>query len=998
MSTEASPPAAHSSPSEPSALLRALVAILTIAFLVKPYLLDNELVHDGRKMATRHEVLSQVPAEPGRITETLTTSWWGDLDPNSGLYRPISSFVLGLAGIVSGESYDVGDSAKEDRLGQLAMPYKLFALALKVICALLVIELAWLYLGNSSAAIAAGLLFATLPVHGEVLFDVVGIAELLAAAFGLAAWAAWLRGTEPDGTKPLQLGLCAGLVFLASLSKESAFALPLVFFLGDLGRGTGGLKRALAGIPGHVLLAIVLLGSLALRYAVLGSLTPDYNATIALVNPLADADFATRAMNGLRLLALSFPAMLGYQTLSSNGGYSVDYSFSQIEALPAFAPANLIAVGVLTAGVVLAFVLMRKMPRTAALFLAAIGALLLTSNVFFVSGTAYGDRLLFFASASFVMMIGGLLGRLGMVGVVAALALSLSGGAYTWQRSGDWSNSFDLWKVTAKETATDSALAHFNLGVSQATEGLDSFARQEFNRTLELYPGFVDARMALAQLDSNDDQRYTEHLRAALETMFERDNYTWSKEQTREIARPSILLELLTQRMAIEPGLDPAGHLAWLDEVSAKGYESPYIVHRRADTLRGMGRLEEAESELRRSIAIAPTPSAVGGLVRFLRLSGRSEEASELLDEHLALLEETREQTDGAYLEFLLIRAETELASSPAQALKSAEQVLALEPQGESRLRALTLRAQATLDVAPNEVVANAKAARSATNDLISGLQAFPFDSPSSEVAVSMLGTLLPKQGNEQARGVLEAALENRESPSMRSLLGSVYYRLGDHERAATQFELALAGFTEPDASSEVASVWTEVRLLQLHNLSQLDTPEAQAQILSLLDEDRASAGDRGLHVRRNWFAAQGQFSSAREAIQGLSTTLSSNEIQPMLGLMDHMEGLHQRLAVDPDDVEALSNLAFNEKQLQARPQALEHARRAVELSEGASDEDRALRLLLLSRTLADAKGPEAGLDPLRQALKLTQVSSEGRSQIERELAVLEALLDTASS
>ena len=57
--------------------------------------------------------------------------------------------------------------------------------------------------------------------------------------------------------KPRELGLCLVFTLLASLSKESAFALPLVFFFTDVGRtgraGAGGfadgLKRALGRLP-----------------------------------------------------------------------------------------------------------------------------------------------------------------------------------------------------------------------------------------------------------------------------------------------------------------------------------------------------------------------------------------------------------------------------------------------------------------------------------------------------------------------------------------------------------------------------------------------------------------------------------------------------------------------------------------------------------------------------------------------------------------------------
>ncbi|MEO0652736.1 MAG: hypothetical protein AAFZ65_18830, partial [Planctomycetota bacterium] len=248
MTSTASPNVDAPTPERPSGLIQALIALLCLASLATPFLagssrtsdsVGNELVLDGRLLMTDHEVLSEVPEHPGRLFETLTTPWWGNLFPDQQLYRPLSSLTLGLAGAVSGERYD------PDSPGMSVLPYKAFALALKIICALLVLQVATTLLGSARRGAIAGVLFATLPVHGEAIFDVAGIAELLSAALGLASWHFWLSAGDQPLKRPGALGASALLLFLAIHAKESAYALPLVFLVADMGRASSGWSPAL---------------------------------------------------------------------------------------------------------------------------------------------------------------------------------------------------------------------------------------------------------------------------------------------------------------------------------------------------------------------------------------------------------------------------------------------------------------------------------------------------------------------------------------------------------------------------------------------------------------------------------------------------------------------------------------------------------------------------------------------------------------------------------
>ena len=122
----------------------------------------------------------------------------------------------------------------------------------------LVLALASLVL-TAAGAVVAALWFAVQPVHVEVVANVVGRAELLAAAGYLVAVLAYLRigddaADAPRGARSvaLVLAVLAGAA-VAFGAKEHALTLPAVLVLADLvalaraRRGRG--ARACAGTP-----------------------------------------------------------------------------------------------------------------------------------------------------------------------------------------------------------------------------------------------------------------------------------------------------------------------------------------------------------------------------------------------------------------------------------------------------------------------------------------------------------------------------------------------------------------------------------------------------------------------------------------------------------------------------------------------------------------------------------------------------------------------------
>lgn len=991
----------------PSALERALVALVALAALVWPYLWDRQsgsadavgvaLAHDGLRLITGHEVLSQIPAQPSRLLDTLTTSWWGRLDPGQALYRPLSSFVLGLGALIAGEPYDPAAP------GMGAVPFKLFSIALKVISALLLVELASWVLRRRRYALIAGLLFAALPVHGEALFDVVGVAELLATAFSLGALILWVRLGDRPFSDPVKLTGAALLTLLASLSKESAFVLPLVAFCLDLalardGGFGAGLSAALRKLPAQAALLLALALSLALRFAVLGSLSPDYPAETALVNPLVFEDFGTRFMNAARVLASSLPLLIGLNRLSGNWDYSADYSASQIPVLPAFALPNLIGLALLALALAAPLLLFRRCRTRAALFLALLASTLLTSNLLFPIGTLFGERLLFFPSAFAVLFLAPFLGRLGRAGVALALALSLGGVYWTIQRAGHWLDPMSLWSYTANKSSPNSALAQFNLGIANLQKESRGFAELYFQKATEKYPGYADSWAALASVRADDPSGSASALKKALDVRLEQAGYRYQPGAALAPTSIPVLLEGLTQLQAINPRLDPEGHLEFLEGLEARGYQSPYVALRRAETLRALGRLEEADQAYARGLEIEVTPSGVGAYARFLRLSGRDDEAAALFQRHLALLEaETAKSGSDTLLriEYLLGRGDAELAKEPAKALASAESALALSPTGETLLRGLLLRSQARLDLPAQDAVEMAQRISGVVEDLRRGLQAHPYDSRETRAAASILARLLPSQGNKEAISLLSGLVAGQQdTPTLRLSLGQVLMRDGRFQEAATQFELSAQGLLRKAGDPLSDEAYIQARTGELFALRAAATPEATGQLEARLGEEAARQTPQAEAVRANFLAATGDFPGARAALEALRSRVAAPaQVQPFVQRIERLEALAALPKPSPAELAEQASLRLS----------ILDTRGAAELAQGAAQaaaqapvELRAQVLLLWSQCLEAASGPEAALAPLEEAGALPGLAPQLAGSIDQARRRLQALLGKA--
>lgn len=149
------------------------------------------------------------------LTGIFTSDYWG-AGEKSGLYRPISILSFALNRMVFGP----------DAWGYLIVNLLLHAIVAYLLFLLLIqfqrsLPVAWL----------AAAIFAVHPYHGEVVAELVGRSELLAAGFGLTTLLL-LQERSPDF-----LPLALGSYLAALLSKEHAVALLAIVPICELYNG-----------------------------------------------------------------------------------------------------------------------------------------------------------------------------------------------------------------------------------------------------------------------------------------------------------------------------------------------------------------------------------------------------------------------------------------------------------------------------------------------------------------------------------------------------------------------------------------------------------------------------------------------------------------------------------------------------------------------------------------------------------------------------------------
>lgn len=316
--------------------------------------------------------------------------WWPSF--SSSLFRPLTTFTFWFEYSFLG-------------YGKHPIGYQLGNAAMHLGVVMLVFTLARRLRLGERAAWAGAALFAVHPVGTEVIPNIVGRSDLLAAGAVLGGLLAYLAAIERDsvGARWRLFGVSGICAVAGILVKESAVVLPaLVFWHGLLRwrewREGGPARKAWQAdaVRAVLVFAPALLGCFAIRWWF--TRDPGVAEHPFIDNPLVIEGFWTARLSALGIWGMQL------RTLFLPLELSIDYSFNAISAadLPFgnatawWGWATLLVFSAVTVGLVF----WRKRPSGVAfLFGAYLLAMLPTSNVLILIGSIRADRFHYLPSA-----------------------------------------------------------------------------------------------------------------------------------------------------------------------------------------------------------------------------------------------------------------------------------------------------------------------------------------------------------------------------------------------------------------------------------------------------------------------------------------------------------------------------------------------------------------------------------------------------------------------
>jgi tetratricopeptide (TPR) repeat protein len=570
-------------PLEPRTRSVPVVAIVAAALAVLVYAnsLGNGLVYDDVVVVATNEA-ARDPLALGTIFGT--PSWFAAGSPTIA-YRPFTTWTFALDFAVHGLhpfGYHLVNVVLHGAVSALVVLVGVaFGLALPV-------------------AGLAGALFAVHPVHTEVVANVVGRAELLAAAFALLALLGVRRTAAGPGGILGALGVVAAYG-LAVLSKEHAIALvvilPLAQLLADRSGRAVGRRLGAARLVLYAGLVAVTVGYLVLRTRALGGVVGAEHAVQFWMNPAASAPAELRVMTALHVLALACWRLVMPFRLAA------DYSFREIPVAASVMDPGVIAGGVVAVALAGLAVALWRRSRPGLIWLAL--ALLswgIVSNLVLPIGTIFGERLLYLPSVGFCLLAAMALVRpvhepRPALVAVAALAL-VAWGVRTVVRNAVWRTDLAFAEQLVRD-APESAHAHHVLGTTYSQLGRDDEALREFDRALRILPEDVASLYNAG-------------------VIYQRGN------------KLAEALAVFSRVTAIDPGYFPA----WINRASAGNQlqqfdqaldAADHAIAVRADVpnahvvrgfaLRGLERHADARAAFEEALRLAPTmPEALLGL------------------------------------------------------------------------------------------------------------------------------------------------------------------------------------------------------------------------------------------------------------------------------------------------------------------------------------------------------------------------------------------------
>jgi protein O-mannosyl-transferase len=505
-----------------SLTLKLSLLLGVITFLVYANTLNNGFVLDDSMVYSQNKIVNQGFDGISELFKTPRLKGFGYLKNEN--YRPLSLVMFAI---------EVGAFGLNPAVGHF------FNVLYFSICVILL----FLFLNTlfekqkTAVAFIASLLFAVHPIHTEVVSNIKSLDEIfcfLFAFLSLNILAAYIKSG-----KVWQLAAGLFTLFLSYLSKETVVTflgiIPLVFFFyikqknnieaapsSDEPIVTNKLKafindnfRAIIMTAGMLVVTGIYL---AIRHVILS----DYGASTAAVefidNALVGApDLATRIATAMFTMGMYVKLLFIPHPLIS------DYGYNSMPYVGFGNPWVLLSVAIyLGAGIagIYRFVKFRK-DYWAFAILFYMATIALFSNIFFLMGSAMGERFLFFASVGFCMLVAlaiekwilksnhtfdSFVNNKLALGITVLLCISFS--YLTFARNKEWVDNSTMFKADLLKSPNNGRLNYYvgNELVENVSGAEKDTAKRRailnegitcLKKAIEIFPKYTDAHTEL---------------------------------------------------------------------------------------------------------------------------------------------------------------------------------------------------------------------------------------------------------------------------------------------------------------------------------------------------------------------------------------------------------------------------------------------------------------------------------------------------------------------
>lgn len=466
--------------------------------------LPNGYVYDGKAIVRN----SPKVTAPGQWRTIWTTDYWSEAADTwlerDLLYRPVAL-----------TSY----RAVHTLFGERAAAQHAANILLHALASLLIVRLCRALGGDGRAALIAGGVFAVLPIHTEVVANIVGRADILATLGVIGAALCHRRSMLADGNLAIARWRIAAavLAFLAMGAKESGVAVLPVVVLMDVyvqqaNRGHRWFRPATI-VRLTYLLAPALL-YFGLRFAALQGNWHQAPAVSKTANFLVDTSPAQHALGVVQLWGMYWAKTVWPAVLS------VSYSINAIRPATSITNPHVLLGLLTTAALAVASVVAwrRNHKGVAIAALIILACYLPTSQALVLMRVTFAERIWYLPSIGLAVLAGFALAKLA-THRAGRILLSLMIAAMLvrcWVRNPEWKNNGTIYRAAYR--AMPEAIAALNLyGEWNVYHGDIARGIELLQKALTIDQGFIDAHRALAKayLKVNQPQAAIYHLQVA---------------------------------------------------------------------------------------------------------------------------------------------------------------------------------------------------------------------------------------------------------------------------------------------------------------------------------------------------------------------------------------------------------------------------------------------------------------------------------------------------